>query len=83
MTQIIGTDNPQVQEAFERIIALRELTATTGTKTYKSQSAILESLEPAVLAAVAVLLKQHGNGNGNGNGNRNGHGHGHDTRNRR
>jgi hypothetical protein len=54
----IETENKTVRDAFERIIALRRLTAETGVKTYKSQSAILESLDPQTLAAVALLLTQ-------------------------
>lgn len=52
----VGTDNPTVRDAVERIRALRRLSAETGVKTYKSQSAILESLDPQILAAVALLL---------------------------
>ncbi len=51
-------DHPIVAGAVERIRALRHLTATTGVKTYRSQSAILESLEPQVLATVALILKR-------------------------
>jgi hypothetical protein len=45
-----------VRDAFNKIVALRKLTADTGVKTYKSQSAILESLPHQVLACVAILL---------------------------
>jgi hypothetical protein len=54
----IETTNKTVRDAFERVIALRRLTAETGVKTYRSQSAILESLDPQTLAAVALLLTQ-------------------------
>ena len=54
--EFIATDDKIVLDAFERVQALRRLTAETGVKTYKSQSAILESLSPQVLAAVAMLL---------------------------
>jgi hypothetical protein len=53
-----GLDHPDVQAAVVRIRALRQLTNDTGVKTYKSQSAILESLPSDVLASVAVLLIQ-------------------------
>jgi hypothetical protein len=54
--EFIATDDKIVLDAFERVQAPRRLTAETGVKTYKSQSAILESLSPQVLAAVAMLL---------------------------
>ena len=47
-----------VRDAFNKIVALRKLTADTGVKTYKSERAILESLEPQVLAAVALNLDE-------------------------
>jgi hypothetical protein len=53
-------NDPVVKAAVERILALRQLTVETGMKTYKSQSAILESLEPQALAAVALILKRNG-----------------------
>jgi hypothetical protein len=59
----IETSDSRVKAAFERIIALRQLTAETGVKTYRSQSAILEGLEPQILAAVAILLTNKGNEN--------------------
>jgi len=52
----ISLDDSRVQDAVIRIRALRQLTRDTGVKTYKSQSAILESLPAAVLASVAVVL---------------------------
>jgi len=61
----ISLNDKTLRDAFERIIALRQLTADTGTKTYKSQSAILESLDPQTLAAVALLLKNHAQGHEN------------------
>ena len=54
--KFVAVDDKTVRDAVERIRALRRLTAATGVKTYKSQSAILESLEPQVLAAVALVL---------------------------
>lgn len=55
---VISLDDSRVQAAVIRIRALRQLTKDTGTKTYKSQSAILESLPHDVLASVAVVLSQ-------------------------
>jgi hypothetical protein len=52
------TNDPTVQEAANRVIALRKLTVQTGVKTYRSQSAILEGLDPQTLAAVAMLLTE-------------------------
>lgn len=63
--KFVETDDKTVRDAFTRIQALRRLTAETGVKTYKSQSAILESLEPQVLAAVALLLNPSTKENGN------------------
>ena len=50
--------DPAVRAALDRILALRRLTKQTGVKTYKSERAILESLEPQVLAAVALNLDE-------------------------
>jgi len=47
-----------VEEAVERITALRELTAQTGTKTTRSQNEILQSLPDEVLAELALRLKR-------------------------
>lgn len=57
MTVIALTDL-RVQDAVIRIRALRQLTKDTGVQTYKTQSAILESLPADVLASVAVVLSQ-------------------------
>jgi len=48
--------DPAVKAALDRVLALRTLTKQTGVKTYKSERAILERLEPEVLAAVALHL---------------------------
>jgi hypothetical protein len=53
---IVPTTDNRVTEAVNRIRALRRLTADTGVKTYKSQSALLESLPADVLATVALVL---------------------------
>jgi hypothetical protein len=50
--------DPAVKAALDRILALRRLTQQTGVKTYKSERAILEQLEPQVLAAVALHLNE-------------------------
>jgi hypothetical protein len=52
----IDVNDKTVRDAVERIQALRRLSTETGVKTYKSQSAILESLDPQTLAAVALVL---------------------------
>lgn len=52
----VDVNDRRVQDAVDRIRALRRLTTETGVKTYKSQSAILESLPAHVLASVALLL---------------------------
>ena len=62
MTFTDETD-PTVKAAADRILALRPLTAETGVKTYKSQSVILEALDPQVLAAVALIINRKGNVN--------------------
>jgi hypothetical protein len=48
--------DPVVKAALDRVLALRRLTRQTGVKTYKSERAILESLPPDTLAAVALHL---------------------------
>lgn len=50
--------DPVVKAALDRVFALRRLTQQTGVKTYKSERAILESLPPDVLAAVALHLNE-------------------------
>ena len=50
--------DPVVRAALDRILALRRLTAQTGVKTFKSERAILEQLDPHVLAAVALNLNE-------------------------
>ena len=49
--------SPAAQQAFDRIVALQELTITSKVQTYKSQSEILKSLNPTDLADVAVKLQ--------------------------
>jgi uncharacterized protein with GYD domain len=52
----VNVNDKTVRDAVERVQALRRLSTETGVKTYKSQSAILESLDPQTLAAVALVL---------------------------
>ena len=47
-------------EAVERILALQDLTAATGTKTTRVQGKILRSLSDDDLPAVALELKLRG-----------------------
>jgi hypothetical protein len=49
-----------VQEAVSKINALRKLTRDTGFRTGRSQNAILHSLNPGELAAVAEILTRQG-----------------------
>jgi hypothetical protein len=51
-------NDPEVKAALERVIALRRLTKQTGVKTYRSERAILEALDPQTLAAVALQLNE-------------------------
>ncbi len=51
-------NDPTVKAALDRVLALRRLTKQTGIATYKSERAILESLPPDVLAAVALNLNE-------------------------
>jgi hypothetical protein len=48
-----------VDEVVERIIALRDLTADTGTITKRSQGRILQTLTDDEMAAVAWKLRCH------------------------
>jgi hypothetical protein len=52
--------SPTAQEAFDRIVALKELTTTAKIYTYKSQAEILKALNPTDLAEVALALKSSG-----------------------
>ena len=49
--------SPTAQQAFDRITAFKALTERSGTITYKSQRAILQSLNPTDLADVAIALQ--------------------------
>ena len=48
---------PTAQEAFDRIIALRQLTIKTGTVTNRVQNRILQSASDDDLIQLAVALK--------------------------
>jgi hypothetical protein len=45
-------------EAFEKILALRDLTRTTRVQTYRAQRTILQSLTNTDLAEVSLKLAQ-------------------------
>jgi len=47
-----------VDEAYERILALRQLTEATGFITKRSQNELLATLPSDVLAEVALRLQQ-------------------------
>lgn len=47
-----------VEEAVDKILALRELTGTSGMITVRSQRTILQSLNDADLAEVSLRLAQ-------------------------
>ena len=49
----------KVSETASKILALRKLTTDTGFRTTRSQVAILHTLNPDELAAVAELLAKH------------------------
>ena len=53
-------NNASVQRALHQLRALKELEATTRTKTTRAQSEVLRSLNDADLIAVAVALKTTG-----------------------
>ena len=47
---------PKFQNIAEKVIALRELTKTTGFQTSRSQGELLGRLTPDELVAVALVL---------------------------
>ena len=51
-----ATPSDAAQKAIRQILALRQLTHETGTRTTRTQNAILQSLSPQVLAEVAEIL---------------------------
>lgn len=48
----------QAEIAFQKILALRDLTEQTGTITRRTQNQVLQSLPNDVLAIVAVKLRE-------------------------
>lgn len=50
------TVSDAAQKAIRQIMALRQLTRQTGTRTTKTQNAILQALPADVLAEVAEIL---------------------------
>jgi hypothetical protein len=48
----------EVQTAVRETLALRWLTARTGTITHRTQNHILQKLSPEALARVAVILAE-------------------------
>jgi len=46
----------KAQDAFNRVLALREVTRTTGTVTRHTQSMVLRQLSPQDLSDVALAL---------------------------
>jgi hypothetical protein len=49
--------NTEQQRAVDEVLALRELTRTTGTKTTRAVNSILQALSDADLIVVAKALK--------------------------
>ena len=58
-------DRKKVQDAVDKVIALRKLTAMTGTRTTRSQGEMLQSLNSEEMALAAQLLTKDGQANGN------------------
>jgi len=48
--------SPNAQKALRQILALRQLTRETGTRTTKTQNSVLQALSVEVLAEVAEAL---------------------------
>lgn len=48
----------EVKEALRQVLALRALTASTGTITTYSQNKVLRGLSPEALTRVAVILSE-------------------------
>jgi hypothetical protein len=47
-----------VQDAMRKVLALRKLAKGVNMRTTHSQTAVLKTLSPAVLARVAVILAE-------------------------
>jgi hypothetical protein len=52
------TQNNNVQEAVRDLIALRKLSAATGTITTRTQNDLIRRLKPEVLVRVARILAE-------------------------
>jgi hypothetical protein len=52
--------NPEQQQAVDKVLALRELSRTTGTKTTRAINLVLQSLKDADLIVVAKALHDAG-----------------------
>lgn len=48
----------EVKEALRQVLALRALTASTGTVTAYTQNKVLRALSPEALTRVAVILNE-------------------------
>jgi non-canonical (house-cleaning) NTP pyrophosphatase len=48
----------EVKEALRQVLALRALTASTGTVTTYTQNKLLRALSPEALTRVAVILSE-------------------------
>jgi len=48
----------EVKEALRQVLALRALTASTGTVTTYTQNKVLRALSPEALTRVAVILNE-------------------------
>jgi len=48
----------EVKEALRQVLALRDLTASTGTVTTYTQNKVLRALSPEALTRVAVILSE-------------------------
>jgi hypothetical protein len=57
----MAVENPtdiEVKEALRQVLALRALTASTGTITTFTQNKLLRALSPEALTRVAVILRE-------------------------
>jgi hypothetical protein len=52
--------NPEQQQAVDKVLALRELSRATGTKTTRAINLVLQSLKDADLIVVAKALHDAG-----------------------
>jgi hypothetical protein len=55
-TTLPNPPSADAEKALRQILALRQLTRETGTRTTKTQNSILQTLSPQVLAEVAEAL---------------------------